>query len=448
MIEIILMFIFSIKISSEQQSITNIIVLPFKTYKEENSNPFNISSFVKNHIYTEINISDQTLVASFNSETYSFYMTNENCIENSNYIIQNSKSFTNISDFSSQKSGYASERMYLSRDIDLKIKQFGLYTRMHIKEYNNKRQCAVFGLRIKTEPYQYDDPSFIDTFKSNGNIKGYQWTLKYNSNDEGLLVLGDTPLEYDPSYKDKKNLEHKTNAIIMGNNFGLRFNSIIFNNEKLESPINAIFYYESNVILVNNHFFFNISNIFFKPYLDNYKCEIIPEPLKYIYIQCHGNNFTDNDIKSFPALYFKSVDMNYTFELNHEDLFSKEKDGQIYFKIVFDLKYSGMKFGKPFLKKYPFTIDNNKYTISLYVEEKPDQSSEEKERNYAVVIILSIISFCLLALVIYFGYKLFIKRGKEKKRANELDEDYDYISKQDNVINQSNKVSLTNNLGL
>ena len=443
MFGIILIFLLSIQISSEQ-AITNIIVLPFKTYKEENSNQFNISSFVKNYIYAEINISDQTLVASFDSKVYSFYMTSENCIEKSNYIIQNSQSFTNITDFSSEKSGYASERMYLSRDIDLKIKQFGLYTKMFIKDYNNKRQCAVFGLRIKTEPYQYDNPSFIDTFKKNGNIKGYQWTLKYNSNDEGLLVLGDTPLEYDPNYKNKQFFEHKTNAVILGDNFGLKFNSIIFNNKNIGSLINAIFYYECNVILVNNHFFYNISDIFFKPYLANYRCKIEFEPLKYIYIQCHGNNFTDNDIKSFPTLYLKSVDMNYTFELNHEDLFSKEKDGEIIFKIVFDLNYNGMKFGKPFLKKYPFTIDNNKYTISLYVEEK----AEEKESNYTVVIILSIISFCLLALVIYFGYKLLTKKGKEKKRANELDEDYDYISKQDNDINQNTKVPLTNNLGL
>jgi len=442
MIGIILIYLISIKISSEQ-TITNIIVLPFKTYKKENSKQFNISSFVENHIYAEINISDQTLVASFDSKAYSFYMTNENCIDKSNYIIQNSQSFTNITDFSSQKSGYASERMYLSRDIDLKIKQFGLYTRMYIKEYNNERQCAVFGLRIKSEPHQYENPSFIDTFKSNGNIKDYQWTLKYNTNDEGLLVLGDTPLEYDPYYKNKQFLEHRGNAVISDDSFGLKFNNIIFNNENLGSSINAIFYYECNVILVNNHFFYNISDKFFKPYLDNYRCEIIPEPLKYIYIQCHRNNFTDNDIRAFPSLYFKSVDMNYTFELNHEDLFSKENDGEIYFKIVFDLKYNGMKFGKPFLKKYPFTIDNNKYTISLYVEQK----TEEKERNYTAVIILSIFSFCLLALVIYFGYKLLIKKGKGKKRANELDEDYDYISKQDNEIRQNDKVSSTNNLG-
>ena len=262
MIRIILIFLLSIQITSEQ-TITNIIALPFKTYKEENSNPFNISSFVKNYIFTEINISDQTLVASFDSKAYSFYMTNENCIEKSNYIIQNSQSFTNITDFSSEKSGYASERMYLSRDIDLKIKQFGLYTKLFIKAYNNKRQCAVFGLRIKTQPYQYDNPSFIDTFKKNGNIKGYQWTLKYNSNDEGLLVLGDTPLEYDPNFKNKKYFEHKANAVILGDNFGLKFNNIIFSNENIGSSINAIFYYECNVILVNNHFFYNISDIFF-----------------------------------------------------------------------------------------------------------------------------------------------------------------------------------------
>ena len=49
--------------------------------------------------------------------------------------------------------------------------------------------------------------------------------------------------------------------------------------------------------------------------------------------------------------------MNYVFELNYKDLFSKQEDGGVYFLIVLDLTHDGVKFGKPFLKKYPFTVD-------------------------------------------------------------------------------------------
>ena len=141
---ILIILLFNISLGQ----ITNIIVLPFSTYKESFniSNP--ISSIVNNQIYTEIEISNQILVATFKSNEYGFYMTSDNCIEKSNYIIQKSKSFSNLTNFDKSKEGFASERMLLYRDINLKIKQLGYYTRMRITSYSNERQCAIFGLKM------------------------------------------------------------------------------------------------------------------------------------------------------------------------------------------------------------------------------------------------------------------------------------------------------------
>ena len=128
--------------------------------------------------------------------------------------------------------------------------------------------------------------------------------------------------------------------------------------------------------------------------------------------------------------------MNYIFELNYNDLFTKEKNGEIYFLILFNLKDSVMKFGKPFLKKYPFTVDNDKYTISLFVEEKAEK------KNYTLIIVLSVVAFVLIALLLFFGYKLLIKKGSTKKRANELDEDYEYVSQKDKNISPANNLGI------
>ena len=435
--KIFLLVLTLIQISLEE-NITNIIVLPFKTNKEsyDKTTPFNITSLVKNHIYSEINMTNQILISSFKSDEYSFYMTDKNCLEKSNYYIQKSPYFTNLSDFSTHQSGFASERMYLSRSLDLNIKQYGFFPKMLIESYSFQKQCAIFGLKIKTEHYEYNEfSSFISTFKTNGNIKGYQWTLKYITDDEGLLVIGDSPLEYDPNFKNKKYIEYKTNAII-SKSFGLKFDEIMMNNENLDVPKDVQFYHDINGILVKQKFYDKIIDIFFIKYLDNYRCEKKWEPSIYGYIQCHGNNFTDNDIKSFPTIYFKHIEMNYIFELNYNDLFTKEKNGEIYFLILFNLKDSVMKFGKPFLKKYPFTVDNDKYTISLFVEEKAEK------KNYTLIIVLSVVVFVLLSLLLFFGYKLLIKKGPTKKRANELDEEYEYVSQNDK------KISLANNLGV
>ena len=82
---------------------------------------------------------------------------------------------------------------------------------------------------------------------------------------------------------------------------------------------------------------------FFNKYLSNNICERKWVYEKYGYTLCHSNNFTDKDIKSFPTIYFKQTEMDYIFELNYKDLFSKEADGNIYFLIIFDLSHDGIK---------------------------------------------------------------------------------------------------------
>ena len=446
---ILLFLAFLFQIIKTQKKV-KIIVLPFKTYKKpyNPSESFNISRLVINHLYTEIEIDNQILVATFNSDEYGFYMTSENCIEQSNYIIQESTSFTNITNFTESTEGFASEVMSLYRDIDLKEKANGLYTRMRITSYNNKKQCAIFGLKMESDVYEYIQ-SFIKTFKMNTNIDNYKWTLKYKSNDEGLLVLGDSPIEYDRGLKNKNYTEYKGRVIKYRNyfNFAIKFDEVTINKKSLNINKEIRFYHELGVLLVDQHYYDNITNIFFNKYLSKNICERKWVYQKYGYTLCHGNNFTDNDIKSFPNIYFKHREMNYIFELNYKDLFSKEKDGNIYFLIIFDLSHDGIKFGKPFLKKYPFTVDNDQKTVSLFIGE--DSTHKENNTLIYILIIVSILFLIVLGLLIYFGYKL-IKKGKAKKRANELDEDYDYIT-QGNInddIEKKNKEPLVADKGI
>ena len=420
---IIIFFLFNF---SSGQYLTNIIVLPFKTYREPYNKlkPLNISSIVKNHIYTEIEISNQTLVASFNSDEYGFYMTDKNCLEQSNYKIQNSKSFTPLTSFNNTKEGFASERMVLYRDIDLKIKNIAYYTRMRITSYNEERQCAVFGLKMKSDVYEFIQ-SFIKTFKENTNIKSYKWTLKYNSDDEGLLVLGDNPVEYEPKFKNKNYTEHKTKAIIYKTypNFGIKFDEVTFNNTKVNVIKDVQFYHDLGVLLVDQTYYEKINDIFFEKYISKNICEKLWVFGQYGYVKCNGNTFTDKDIKSFPSLVFKHLEMNYVFELNYKDLFSKQEDGGVYFLIVLDLTHDGVKFGKPFLKKYPFTVDTDLNTISLFTL---NEKKKKSKTLVVVLIILSILFVGVLSLLIIYGYKYYMQKKNTKKRANELDEDYEY----------------------
>lgn len=412
-----------------------IIVLPFKTLAPKNidsGSPINITSLVENRIFTEINMTSQTLLAFFNSEEYAFIMTSENCPEFSNYYIKNSPSFTNLSE------RHASERMILYRDYDLKTKEYGYYSKMEVKEYNDKKQCAILGLKMNLPVYEYDRiQNFVKTFYVNENINSYQWTVKYTKDNEGLVIIGDSPLNYDPMFKNKKYEEHQTQAIGESTtvDFGIDFNEITFGSKDFEIK-HAHFNHDLGVLLVNKIIYEKIKNSFFVNYLGDKKiCFEGWVYEKYGYIYCDNNKFTDSDIKSLPKLIFKQTNMNYIFELNYEDLFSKQKDGRIYFLIVFDLNYKTFKIGKPFLKKYSLTVDNKKNLITYF------RIKEENEDNgysrIVWIVILSVFVVILAGTTGFFAYK-FIKK-KNKKRAYELDEDYEYLGKENSGKNSENK---------
>ena len=412
-----------------------IIVLPFKTLAPKNvdsGSPINITSLVENRIFTEINMTSQTLIAFFNSEEYAFIMTSENCPEFSNYYIKNSPSFTNLSE------RYASERMILYRDYDLKTKEYGYYSKMEVKEYNDKKQCAILGLKMNLPVYEYDRiQNFVKTFYVNENINSYQWTVKYTKDNEGLVIIGDSPLNYDPMFKNKKYEEHQTQAIGESTtvDFGIDFNEITFGSKDFEIK-HAHFNHDLGVLLVNKIIYEKIKDSFFVNYLGDKKiCFEGWVYEKYGYIYCDSNKFTDSDIKSLPKLIFKQTNMNYIFELNYEDLFSKQKDGRIYFLIVFDLNYKTFKIGKPFLKKYSLTVDNKKNLITYF--RIREENEDDGYSRIVWIVILSVFVVILAGTTGFFAYK-FIKK-KNKKRANELDEDYEYLGKENSGKNSENK---------
>ena len=68
------------------------------------------------------------------------------------------------------------------------------------------------------------------------------------------------------------------------------------------------------------------------------------------------NNKLEQFYKSYPTIYFFSVNLNYTFTLTSEDLFL-EKDDKLYFMIFSkNENINNWRLGEIFLKKYFFNI--------------------------------------------------------------------------------------------
>jgi hypothetical protein len=154
-----------------------------------------------------------------------------------------------------------------------------------------------------------------------------------------------------------------------------------------------------------------------------------------------GNKYTVEKTyyNTFPSLKLILQQYNMTFALNKEDLFF-DKYGKTYFLIIF--KKSGSqnniwKLGEPFFSKYQFTFDMDKKTVGFYNKnfknEYDEQTKSSSGMTVLYIIILFIIVGVLVAAAYYFGKKF---NESRKKRANELNDDFDYSS--GNKLNSNN----------
>ena len=141
------------------------------------------------------------------------------------------------------------------------------------------------------------------------------------------------------------------------------------------------------------------------------------------YIYC--KNDKDFNIKNFKSIYFKNSDLNIIFELSYEDLFYFTND-YIYFLILF--RDSHWIIGDIFLKKYHLVFNQDEKTIGYYqdMETVKSQNDRNDQESAFALNLTHILLILILISLIIIGIILFFKKGKRNKKANELDDDYDY----------------------
>ena len=133
-------------------------------------------------------------------------------------------------------------------------------------------------------------------------------------------------------------------------------------------------------------------------------------------------------MNKFPKLEFYSDDLNYTFSLEGKDLFVyDEKNNNLIFLIVFDIHEpieTVWELGLPFLRNEKVYFDMDKESLSVFTA---DKIIKPKNNSFTLIINVVIISF-ILGLVVSFLLML-PSKTQRKKRANELEEDFEYIKK-------------------
>ena len=332
-------------------------------------------------------------------------------------------------------------------------------------------------------------PHFIQSLLKVGAIIDQSWTLKFTSKNDGLFILGEEPHKYEDINLDKryqrKNyfsihsssssefhnpvsiiaqdvflLDKKEEEIIINNNKGCYLN---YNNGFVKATKEYWEYIKKNFF--NELFVANICKeeiLRFNTAEDTFK--------SYYVISCDKIKLMEqykSKLDTFPNVYFFVFDFNYNFELTKDDVFT-EVNNVLYFMIIYQKPIFNnpelvfWDLGLPFLIKYQFVHNYEKKTVGFYIPEKEEENDKEKEQekekekekeknninkdetpntqdlkkakdektNLIIYITLGFVAgICLLIAAFCLGKYMYQQR---KVKANELDDNFDYIASKDN----------------
>ena len=383
----------------------------------------------ENSLLTEIKLGNppQKVELKLELTEYIFYIGGKNSLCKNKFIESNSETYKKISDVL-YFTTYNMREAYLSSDLfyfydkekDSKEINFLLASETDKINYGGK-----LGLNIQdTDTKKYDNYNFIYILKTKEIIKDFYFFLKYNDDTSGNLIIGDLPHNFDESYNSKyfkdMYISMSTNVLTWNINLDSVFvadNKDSENKKIVGEKIYGYFKLELGIIIGTERYRLNLLNNFMTDKINKGLCF---EDISAFYINYYCKE--EVDIKQLNNLYFYIKDLDYTFELNYKDLFYNFK-GKNYFLVVFPW-YMGLQWrmGFPFFKKYQLIFDSDNKIIGIY-----DRIFEKKSiflkfwKNNLIILFIIIIAFLIFYIIRN------IKNKSRKIRANELNENYEYL---------------------
>jgi len=294
----------------------------------------------------------------------------------------------------------------------------------------------------------YINNLFISNIKEKIFIKSKDWVIKYkdNLNEEGDLIIGELPHEYDDQHFSEENLRNA--KIYIENNmhpeWRIKFikSFISFNEENklneymLKGDQISSFSIDEFFILGSNEYFELIMEHFFNYYLKNNICKMqIHKKTKYgknyNHFMCYFNgdiNKRNKFLNNFPTIKFYQSEMNYNFTLNSTDLFTIIPDNnRVLFNIEFLKDYNKWVFGKPFFKKYQLIFDEDSKSLKFYIDnESINYSIYNRGIKYFNYVIIVILLFIILFILRLYHNKTMIFQYKNDDIDYELSDYFDY----------------------
>ena len=462
------------------------LILPFKTYNplitknndvieliKKSSDEEIVKTLLHNLIYVKIEIGKINAKNGNNQKIDFFIDMNQNefyfnILDNPNFNktkimypdlqYNNYVLLKNILNFSYYNISLSKSSFYSIHNLekDIANETINLSFKNNIYEKEERKEIRIYIPYKKSILYDHRPgviglsfgSYFILNLKYKIPIKLDNWIIKYNDyfNEEGELIIGNLPHEYDNQKYKKENL--KMSKIYFEENmhpdWHLKFikSFIILNNGnsfieyQLKENTIASFRIEEFFILGSDEYYHKIINLFFNDYINKNICQKqMHKKTKYGKNHYHIICYFEGDKKklntflnTFPTLKFFQKEMNYNFTLNATDLFTIIPDNnRVLFNIEFLENYNYWVFGKPFFKKYPLIFNDEEKMIKYYIEK--DKENTDKLYNNFYINSIKVVIICLLIFSFYI-FSLFInknvKKYKIENKTFELNEYFHY----------------------
>ena len=284
---------------------------------------------------------------------------------------------------------------------------------------------GLIGLRLRREEkkQQIDENRFIYQIKKLGLTDTEIFCFDFNKDDNnGNFVIGED------LFNNENYLKINVGSLYfptLGLEWSFNFNRIYSGNTEIKETLDALIKTE-NGLTIGPKTYETIIDEFFK---SESKCKYIYKKMGYgtfKYYYCE-EDFDENLIED---LVFELKLINFNFTFSGKELFYTENNIK-YFKILFLYSYNQpyWYFGRDFLKKYKLRFDTERKLIYIPLkEEDKDANSVPTTNQFHIwIYIVIILGIIILGLIIFIV--VYLKKYPRKKRANELEEDFDYTQK-------------------
>ena len=396
----------------------NYIILPLKKNREVFSQYQNILELLlNNEVYSEFYIGSppQTLKGFFNFLEHDSYIKKKTL----NGVFDEQLSSTYISEKERTYSNDKFSKGFPSKDYlifnnnknNSILKNFSFVLVSGINSEIND-----FNIGLKS--LEFFDDIFLKQLKNGDIISSRIFCFNYNKNK---ILFGTYPHEVDE--KNYNKLYLRRDKIQIDSRFAsldFLWDHIFYTNQTENLTDNykgSVFNLNIKGIICSNSFQSYLVDNFFYPYTKDNKCK--QEILKISYNEyftfiCD----TDINLNNFPTLFFYSQGIDFVFNLTGEDLFIKENNK--YYCLISFLK-GNFKWvlGEVFFKKYEIIFDIDSKMLGFYIDHP------RTKFNYYIYLLFlfGIIILILIGILIKCYYYL-----PRKKRANELEEQFEYVT--------------------